>query len=126
MSSGSRDTVVLLRLLSFEWGAEGTGRRLNASTVRPWLGSDRRSGGVTMRTPRRGAGTSGQVRPDRLQRVLAILTDGKSAVERPCTGEVLGDRVHLAVGVLADLGQHIERLLRGELEPLHQDALGLP
>src|SRR3954447_11481730 len=52
------------------------------------------------------------------ERCLGDLADRTSTIERSCAGEVLGDRVQLAVGVLADLGQSIERLIRGDLEPL--------
>src|SRR5215210_7841760 len=58
-------------------------------------------------------------------RVLAILTGARAGGPDACAGEVFGDRGQLAVGVLADLGQHGECLVRGDLEPLHQDALGL-
>src|SRR4051812_49608981 len=37
--------------------------------------------------------------------VLAIMTDGDSAVQRPGAGQLLGDHVQLAVGVLADRGR---------------------
>jgi hypothetical protein len=46
-----------------------------------------------------------------LGRVLAILTGAQARGPHACAGEVFGDRGQLAVGVLADLGQHGEGLV---------------
>jgi hypothetical protein len=43
--------------------------------------------------------------------VLAILTGARGGGPHACAGEFFGNRRQLAVGVLADLGQHGERLI---------------